>query len=342
MLRTELAESYLASAKELFIDSLPQNTSASVVVILNVIEAARLSARCSSIDNEDTSSIHVSVSSKCLENLSFDLDLEDESQNAFFEWRLSWLTWHELAHWHLGHISLYREEGWIDDVGILEEHIPRAIRGSSEAEKFGGPETHHLAHLAELEADAYATRRLYALMAAIPVSDDDHGNTPEDDLQFCYYTIMTTISCFFAGSDGLGKGQFHPSWSVRSLNVFVSLFRMHLERNGVLSQTELGRNSSGLAAQAERFITRTIQPTVSGIENYAHAIGCPIQVHQGTDEGLFDPVCLMDVFTGESENEVVREYLGILRHQKEVSGRTKDLRAARGIDTSVTATIERL
>ncbi len=339
MFRTDLAELYLRSAKELFIQNLTEKASERTTIEVQVIEAARLSARCNARDEEAASTVGVTVSTKCLENLSSDLDLNDESQNAIFEWRLSWLAWHELAHWLLGHVTVYREEGWIGDLGILEEHEPDAIQSGPEAGASQDSDVFALAHVAELEADSFATRRLYQLLVDIPVNDEAHGDTPEDDIQFCYYTIMTTISCFFASSTGNGSGPFHPSWNVRSLNVFTTLFQMHLERQDKRSAARPGANASELAAQANSFMTDAIQPTVDGIESYARSIGCPLQIHSQDEEGLFDPDCLLEVFTGGSQNPVVRAYLDVLQHQRDMADRTYELRSERSTEQTLVARI---
>lgn len=339
MLRTNLAELYLKSAKDLFVQNLTENVSETTTIDLQIIEADRLSARCNARDEDAGSTVGVTVSTKCLENLSSDLSLNDESQNAFFEWRLSWLVWHELAHWLLGHISVYREEGWIGDLGIHEEHLPDAVQSVSEGATNQDMDVFALAHVAELEADSFATLRLYQLLVDIPVNDDAHGDTPEEDIQFCYYTIMTTISCFFASSRGNGRGPFHPSWNVRSLNVFTTLFHMHLERQGREPAALLGADVSELATQANSFMRDAIQPTIDGIEAYAQSIGCPFQIHGNKDEGLFDPASLLDVYTGGSRNPVVRAYLDLLDQQPAMVNRTYELRSERTTQQTVIAKI---
>ena len=340
MLRTDLAELYLRSAKDLFTQNLTENASERTTIDLQIIDTAQLSARCNARDEDATSTVSVAISTKCLENLSSDLDLDDESQNAFFEWRLSWLAWHELAHWLLGHVAVYREEGWIGDLGILEEHEPDAIQSGPEGGASQSTDVFSLAHVAELEADSFATRRLYKLLVDIPVNDDAHGDTPEEDIQFCYYTIMTTISCFFASSTGNGRGPFHPSWNVRSLNVFTTLFQMHLERQDRSSAARPGANASELASQANSFMADAIQPTVDGIEAYARSIGCPFQIHGRDEEGLFDPESLLEVFTGGSQNPVVRAYLIVLQHQRDMIKRTSELRSERSTEQTLVARID--
>lgn len=334
MLMIELTELYFKSAKDLFLEQLPGARSTTTTVNINMIEASGLSARCHSIEQDDGSTINMSVSMGCLENLAADLDLNDESQNAFYEWRLSWLTWHELAHWAHGHINIYREEGWISDVGIGEEHQATELRGFSEDQApFDDTDT-TLAHVAELEADAFATRKLYELMVETPINDDHHGDTPDEDIQFCYYTIMTTICCFFAHSKGSGRGLFHPSWGVRALNVFVTLFRMHLERHNMTSVASIGQQTTGLVEQAQYFMSQVIQPTISGIEDYGRSIGCPVLIHGRNGSSMFDPASLLDVFTGDSQNDVAREYLRTLNSQPELVSRSKHFRISNGIQAS--------
>lgn len=333
MLLIELTDLYFNSAKELFVAQLPEARSARTHINVNVVETSALSARCNSVEEGGGSKIKVSVSVACLENLAADLDLEDESQNAFYEWRLSWLAWHELAHWAYGHINVYREEGWIADLGIAEEHQANDLRGFSEDLESMDDGGNTLAHAAELEADAFATRKLYDLMVQTPVSDDHHGDTPDEDIQFCYYTIMTAVCCFFAHSNGSGRGLFHPSWNVRALNVFATLFRMYLERRNMTTITRIGQQTTRLAEQAQYFMSHAIKPTIDGIEDYGRSIGCPLLIHGENNNSLFDPSSLLDVFTGKSQNDVVDEYLRILRKQPELVSRSRHFRVSNGIQT---------
>lgn len=336
MLLTQLTNLYFNSAKELFFTQLPEARSARTYINVNVVETSGLSARCNSVEEDDGSRINISVSVGCLENLTADIDLDDESQNAFYEWRLSWLAWHELAHWAYGHINVYREAGWITDLGIAEEHQANELRGFSEDLESMDDGGNILAHAAELEADAFATRKLYDLMVRTPVSDDHHGNTPDEDIQFCYYTIMTAVCCFFAHSNGSGRGLFHPSWNVRALNVFVTLFRMHLERRNMTTVAKIGQRTTRLVEQAQYFMSYAIQPTIDGIEDYGRSIGCPLLVHGENDNSLFDPSCLLDVFTGERQNHIVDEYLHILRKQPELVSRSEHFRVSNEIQVSKT------
>jgi len=334
MLQTELAQLYLQSAKDVFFEQMPSISPVNTKVHFELMESRTMSASCNAFDVDRASEIEIIVSTKCLENLSADLDLNDENLNVFFEWRLNWLAWHELAHWLYGHIDLYRNEGWIAQAGISEDHSGTMIHEPGMSSPQAPEQFHPLAHVAELEADSYATRRLYSLMAEIPVSDDDHGDTPEEDLQFCYYTIMTTICCFFANGRGSGEGKFHLSWGIRSLNVFVTLFGAYLERYGLKDIATPSQDVRELEVVAARFIHEAIQPTVEGVEDYARRVGCHTSVHGGENAGLFDPDCLIDVFTGASTNETANNFLSLLRHHEVLVSRTQKVREERRLNSS--------
>ncbi|TPE47877.1 hypothetical protein [Amaricoccus solimangrovi] len=328
MLRTHLAELYLMSATDMFLDAQPQLDRAQLSIGYQFADFWGMAAACNSTETAGSIRVDVTITQKCLENLSADLDLDDESVNAFFEWRLNWLAWHEISHWFLGHIEFYRKMRWLSDVGLCEARMTGVRAAPVKPEDV----RHPLAHVAELEADAFAVRRLFHLMSQIPQNDAEHGDAPGDDLQYCYYTVMTTICCFFADGQGLGDGPFHPSWQVRSLNVFTSLFGAYLERIGVDPKGLLGGDVSGLRHHASRFMDTGIQPVIDGIEYYARSLGIDQRIHGDDGDGLFAPGALLDVFTGVEDNAIVAQYLTLLRAHKDLVSRTRRARLRHGHD----------
>lgn len=258
-------------------------------------------------DNEDR--LRINVSDGLVARLSSDVVPGDENSMSILQWRVHWLVHHELAHWLFGHISFYRTVGWTAHLGITDGDVtdtPQSLDFNDQ--------DYQLAHAAELAADTWAIRELFAEIRSTPAEDDTEEpflDILNRDTQLCYYTILSTVSQFYAGRGGASAGKMHPEWDLRSLSMVVTLYQSYMQeifgaeriRPGKVLANEL------IASHAIGFMQDALGPAIESLDAFSEQLGFDTPLHARPGEGFFDP----------------SEFVHVIRLNKRAEGRAAEL-----------------
>ncbi|MCI4643556.1 MAG: hypothetical protein MRY64_02105 [Hyphomonadaceae bacterium] len=300
----ELFERYAVGALEWFFESHPElSPRAPTEFKLDWLEHDDdLFAQIQERRDQKPHEIRALFSAGLIERLAIDIDFSTD-QAGLYRYRVTWIIFHELAHWLYGHLGLYKEEGWSAFLGMAEFRHAAAKNTAAPEEP--------LAHSAELAADSFATRLLYRFIQDIDDEQKDVKSAEDAQLtvSLVYLTTITTASLFYAQSP-LGKStRFHPSWPVRSTNILVHLFNLYLQAEiGPSARPGHTFQSETILHAAENFTKHGLGPAMLQAEHFFSELNLEIDLHQiGESAGMFNPAEFAAVQTGAPTNsEVVR------------------------------------
>ncbi len=287
-----------------------------------------LTAACRSENKSSIEELKIEISEPCLNSLSCDIDFTNENEAIYLEWRFYWLIFHELGHWLYGHIPYYRKQGWLTKIGLSESTTQYNVGVGEDTDNASSQATvFATAHAAELQADAFATIELFKSIRKLAGDFDDAQEELFLDVQFCYYSIVTTICNFYKDAGTAKGGPFHPSWNVRCLNVLLTLFRAFANQRGLQGGSEVTYHVDVVAEAVSDFMEHAIVPTIEGIEGFAQALGVDHLIHDVA--GLYDPLEFVRFLNGDfADSSLAAElsaYFGLI---EELNAATSPLRSA--------------